>query len=206
MNWKIAVIESITRISLRNKTNLISRQQIISEELEQIISDVSSKGATPEQTLSRILQDLRDEGYLEFDGNGKYLLLESNHIPNSIDVHIQEEIPERTPTTVHRILRDSNLVKELKRLYNFKCQICETRLELLSGYYCEVHHLKPLGNPHNGPDRKDNMIVVCPNHHVLLDYLAINLELDSLRLKKHDISGEYIDYHNEQINKSCALK
>jgi predicted restriction endonuclease len=53
--------------------------------------------------------------------------------------------------------------------------------------------------PHNGPDVKSNIIVVCPNHHVMLDYGAINLNKELLRLNNHVISNEYIEYHNSEI-------
>jgi predicted restriction endonuclease len=56
-----------------------------------------------------------------------------------------------------------------------------------------------LGNPHNGPDHKTNIINVCPNHHVELDYGAIKLELEKLALSKHRLNNEYIDYHNTHI-------
>lgn len=50
----------------------VSRQQIIDKELDNIRASVSSAGKTPEQTLSRELQELRDEGLLQFDGEGEY--------------------------------------------------------------------------------------------------------------------------------------
>jgi hypothetical protein len=199
MTWKEATIEALTRMSLHYRRNFFTRVEIIDEELENIISDVGSRGATPAQTLSRVLQELRGEGYLDFDGRGGYTLLNSTSLPKSSDIPEEYIIPDRAPTTIHRIIRDTNIVSELKRLYSFRCQICETRIELPSGYYCEAHHLKPLGMPHNGPDIKSNIIVVCPNHHVMLDYGAINLNKELLRLNNHVISNEYIEYHNSEI-------
>jgi predicted restriction endonuclease len=29
--------------------------------------------------------------------------------------------------------------------------------------------IKPLGNPHDGPDKASNMLVLCPNHHLQFD-------------------------------------
>ena len=201
MTWKEATIEALTRMSLRHRRNFFTRSEIIDEELKNIVRDVGSVGATPAQTLSRVLQELRDEGYLDFDGHGGYTLLNSASTPESSDIPERYIIPERAPTTVHRIIRDPNIVSELKRLYSFRCQLCETRIELPSGYYCEAHHLKPLGTPHDGPDVKDNIIIVCPNHHVMFDYGAIYINKDLLRLNNHVISDEYIDYHNNEIYK-----
>jgi len=40
----------------------------------------------------------------------------------------------------------------------------------------EVVGMEPLGTPHNGPDVYENIVCVCPNHHVLLDYGVIPLD------------------------------
>lgn len=46
----------------------VTRSALIASELPTIIADVGSTGTTPAQTLSRVLQELRDEGVLIFDG------------------------------------------------------------------------------------------------------------------------------------------
>lgn len=101
----------------------------------------------------------------------------------------------------NRIIRDTALSREVKLLHSFKCQICGYALQLSADeYYAEAHHIIPLGNPHNGPDCKDNIICVCPNHHALLDYGAIPLDLASLlTCDGHEISAESIVYHNQKI-------
>jgi|TARA_B100000315_G_scaffold181369_1_gene170245 predicted restriction endonuclease len=200
MGWNESVIDALTRLSLKYKTNSITRQQIIEEELERIVSESSSEGLTPSQTLSRVLQNLRDEGFLEFDGSGRYTLIASTLQPNSADLDESEITkPDRAPTTVHRIIRDTSIVSKLKRLYLYKCQICGIRLELSSGFYCEAHHLRPLGRPHKGPDHERNIVIVCPNHHVLLDYGAIKLDSNVLFVLRHEISQDFIEYHNNNI-------
>jgi hypothetical protein len=200
MTWREATIEALRRIALRHHSNFITRTQIIDEELEKIFQNVSSTGKTPAQTLSRVLQGLRNEGYLEFDGHGGYSLLSSDFIPSASDISPEYSVPSRAETTIHRITRDTKLVAYLKKLYLYQCQICTTRLELFPGYYySEAHHLKPLGTPHNGPDTESNIIVVCPNHHVLLDYCAIKIERKSLLLIKHKIDQAMLEYHNRNI-------
>ena len=199
MTWKETTMLALTRMSLRHRRNFFTRAEIIEEELENITRDVGSIGATPAQTLSRVLQELRDEGYLDFDGNGYYTLLNSTSIPKTADIPEEYIIPDRASTTIHRIIRDTKIISELKQLYSFRCQLCETRIELPSRYYCEAHHLKPLGSPHNGPDIKSNIIIVCPNHHVMIDYGAIELSKEELKLNNHLLSEEYFDYHNSEI-------
>jgi len=92
------------------------------------------------------------------------------------------------------ILRRKSLVNKLKKRYGNTCQICGIKLSIgLGKYYSEIHHIIPLGRPHNGKDVSSNMICACPNHHVQLDLKAIPLEL---KITKHEIAQESIDYHN----------
>jgi len=99
-----------------------------------------------------------------------------------------------------RIIRDTSLTKDLKRLHNHRCQICGKTVKLQSGLYSEAHHIKPLSKEHNGSDTADNILIVCPNHHVQCDYGAIKLDIDKLiDADKHKINITYIHYHNEYI-------
>jgi hypothetical protein len=75
MNWESSVLSAINRITKRNRSKLFSRQQILDEELAQIILETKSKGKTPGQTLSRVLQELRDEKIVEMKSPGRYRLL-----------------------------------------------------------------------------------------------------------------------------------
>lgn len=71
--------------------------------------------------------------------------------------------------TVQRLVRNTAVTQRVKELYDFTCQICGTRIETPSGPYAEEAHVRPVGRPHNGPDSADNVVCLCPNHHVLLD-------------------------------------
>ena len=104
----------------------------------------------------------------------------------------------RVKTEIYRIIRDTELSKKIKSLYDNKCQICGNQLQLNGKSYSEAHHIKPLGK-FNGPDKFDNLIVVCPNCHVKLDYGAIKIEMDKIKEKKHLIAQEYIDFHNQEL-------
>lgn len=76
----------------------------------------------------------------------------------------------RRETTVLRIVRDTRQARRIKELYDYRCQKCGTHLEGLAGPYAEAAHIRPLGAPHNGPDTSDNILCLCPNHHVLFDH------------------------------------
>jgi 5-methylcytosine-specific restriction protein A len=105
----------------------------------------------------------------------------------------------RKKRQIDAIVRNQQFVDDLKKLYRHTCQLCNERIQVRPGkYYCEVHHLKPLGQPHSGPDTKANMLCVCPNHHTLLDFFAIPLNLSELTSQKHAIDENYVAYHNER--------
>ncbi|MBJ8007706.1 HNH endonuclease [Bacillus cereus] len=131
-------------------------------------------------------------------GEGTWALRNEETLIKAIDISTP---PEKVRTEVYRIIRDTNLTRDLKRLHNHTCQICGERLELSADkHYSEAHHIKPLGSPHNGPDIRENIIVLCPNHHALCDYGAIPLNYSTLKnVKVHNISKEFIDYHNNEI-------
>ena len=118
--------------------------------------------------------------------------------------------PERAVRELREIdfiLRNRALVKKIKVLYGNHCQICGIRLELKKNlFYSEVHHIIPLGMPHNGPDCLENMICVCPNHHVLLDLKSMALDVSNLTYVKHEISDEYINIYNQLVRSNHRKK
>lgn len=98
--------------------------------------------------------------------------------------------PTRVPTVVMRIVRDSLLAIEVKRLHDFHCQVCGIRLETASGPYAEGAHVRPVGSPHHGPDVLENLLCLCPNDHVRLDKGAIFI--DSELLVRVSATGELL--------------
>lgn len=114
------------------------------------------------------------------------------------------EAPKRIETTVLRVVRDTKVGKQMKRMYDYRCQVCGERLECEGGPYAEAAHIRPLGRPHNGPDVLDNLLCLCPNHHVLFDNGALTVE-DDFKLSDsescltvrtdHAISHAHLEYH-----------
>lgn len=112
---------------------------------------------------------------------------------------------------VLRIVRDTEQARKIKMLYDYSCQVCQVRLEGSAGPYAEAAHIRPLGMPHNGPDTADNLLCLCPNHHVLFDYggFAIRDDWSLLgiagrlqRHKGHIISLDHVHYHRVHYYKS----
>jgi putative restriction endonuclease len=122
---------------------------------------------------------------------------------------------ERITATVNRLKRNIKLSEEIKKLYEFKCQVCNAYLKTPYGGIAIGAHIKGLGSPHNGPDIIENIICLCPNHHEQFDDYGYYIEPDSLKIKglegfedkkitinkKHKIDKELLKYHYEQFKK-----
>lgn len=123
--------------------------------------------------------------------------------PVASDLPTSGDPPPRQSILTYRILRDSELGRKLKMLYQNRCQVCGYRIQLGgNSYYSEAHHIRPLGGEHRGPDRTDNIIILCPNHHAMCDYGAMKLSKPSLTfVEGHEVGDEFIDYHNSRIVK-----
>jgi putative restriction endonuclease len=91
----------------------------------------------------------------------------------------------KSKSTVLRTIRDSQLAYDVKDLYNFKCQMCGIVIETKKGRYAEGAHIKPIGKPHNGDDNANNLICLCPNHHVMFDRGVIAISDDLELIDKH---------------------
>jgi predicted restriction endonuclease len=168
------------------------------ERLENLRSD--------ERTLERTLFGTTPKSPTQADENAS----------NSVSYTESTVEPEQTTTVRDRILRDQTLVAELKSQYDHTCQICGHRLQSANDTgYSEVHHIKPLGDPHNGPDIPENMLVLCPNHHADFDngMLTVNPDTHTVnhayddrvsgtQLTVHDdhqINAAFLEYHNNRI-------
>jgi predicted restriction endonuclease len=118
---------------------------------------------------------------------------------NAEEIDLSEET-KRQATFISRIIRDSRKVRSLKKLHDNVCQLCRGRMTFPDGTgYSEVHHLRPLGKPHNGPDNESNMLVVCPNCHVLLDFGARPIDESEILTSLHRIGVEHVLYNNSLI-------
>jgi putative restriction endonuclease len=115
-------------------------------------------------------------------------------------------VASRQEITVQRVVRNTGQAQRLKALDNYKCQVCKIRLEGLAGPYAEAAHIRPLGAPHDGPDTLDNMLCLCPNHHVLLDHGGIAIdenlwligeERSLLVHRQHPINEEHLRSRRE---------
>ena len=120
--------------------------------------------------------------------------------------------PGRVTVTTTRVIRDTALSRQVKKLYKYTCQVCGNRLEGPAGPYAEGAHIRPLGKPHSGPDILENLLCLCPNHHYLFDVGAfgINQEFGLIGIRgtltvhpKHEIDLDAIEYHRSHFGLHC---
>lgn len=75
LTWTEAVTDAVRRCARRKSDGIFTRQELLSEEGSKMCTDTGTTGETPMQTVSRELQQLRDEGVVEFlDNRGAYQL------------------------------------------------------------------------------------------------------------------------------------
>lgn len=127
------------------------------------------------------------------------------------------EPPGRKTHLITRLNRSSENVLRLHDWYAKKCQVCGNVLSGKEGEpIIEIGHIRPLGSPHNGPDRTSNMLSMCPNHHRQFDrgglrigphdhIIEVAADTDPPTLiemychPSHEIDARYLEYHAQQI-------
>jgi predicted restriction endonuclease len=113
--------------------------------------------------------------------------------PEATDLN-EPDPAQKILTKIYRSLRDTALARRIKAECDYRCQICGLTIYLKNKKpYAEAHHVKPLS--HNGPDIRGNILCVCPNCHVQLDYRAITID----PAKFPSLAIEYINYHNNTL-------
>ncbi len=97
------------------------------------------------------------------------------------------------PTKIYRILRDTKIAREVKLAHGFQCKVI-CRGSVYQAAWIEWSRC--IGD----------IMCVCPNCHVLLDFEALRLDLQRLDPSlAHIVEQEYINYHNENIFRNRFL-
>ena len=179
MNWRDAVLASLRGFSQRHRSPVIERQPFLDEELAVIVSATGSLGATPAQTLSRHLQELRDEGVIQFLERGQYLLLD-----DPIDVE-QEDLTDEAidfalranrlrlgivptdsvPTRMRRRRGQARIRGLITQTYGGQCAVCDVednRLLIASHIVGWAESPEHRGN-------LSNVICLCRFHDALFE-------------------------------------
>ena len=158
-------------------------------------------------------------GNVDSGGGGAYpFKVALRLVAESIDENKLSGEESKTPAKYRMVRkkefdRDYPALNELKLIYDYKCQVCNETIQTgKNKYYCEAHHLRPLGGDHKGAADISNVVILCPNHHYEFDVFLFailktsgirrNLEHLSRKLGrseniirvKHEIASENIDY------------
>lgn len=218
-SWKQAVAEEVLR-----HVNATASTQFSLADVYEFAPTLSAQFPDNRHVRDKIrqtLQRLRDDGLLRFLGQGRYELnLGYEDIEGEPAVPQLEpgfELPQTRSVVRNLRLRCTLLATQLKREYESTCQVCRSPLVLReTKFYAEAHHVRPLGRPHFGPDVPGNILVLCPNHHVMFDRGALAVAPISLEIRHavsdqfpagqrlfvkewHKIGVEFLQYHEQCI-------
>lgn len=197
--WKQAVLGALHNYSKSNNTIQISREKFILSELDSIIASTRSTGKTPSQTLSRVLQELRDEGLLFFSSNGMYLLnttkfdvadddFAKDLLENAIglgnltfkDVNTSSQVVQKRQRVGVSALRDATL-----KNYSFKCALCDIADKSL----LVTSHIARWADLESARGRLDNTICFCTLHDKLYENGFFVLTDDLTPLFRSDLNS-----------------
>jgi len=97
-----------------------------------------------------------------------------------------KESPLETRTVERtELVRDPQVVRNVKEAESGVCQVCGIPMNLLDGSrYSEAHHIRPLSD--DGDDAECNVLCLCPNHHVEMENGLFYIDPISKRIVHHD--------------------
>lgn len=136
-------------------------------------------------------------------------------------IYIPDSLPEpdRKTGKVLRVVRDTAQSRYVKELYSHRCQVCGWTVyspRLKSLWYCEAHHVQPLGRKYRGPDHRSNIVALCPTHHCMMDLGVLAIEPSTLKVlstdkreadkgqmltlrQEHGLNQKYLKFHLDNI-------
>jgi predicted restriction endonuclease len=190
ITWQQAVKSALERYAARNATVKIERNKFLAQEFTKIILDTKSTGTTPAQTVSRVLQELRDEGFLFFSNTGLYTLnkvlikTETEDLPDDVIENaivngklILSDVKTSSDITTARIRRGMSALR-IKTLYNYKnnCALCDINDDGL----LVASHIDRWADNHDARGILTNTICFCTFHDKLFEngYFSMNDNLE----------------------------
>ncbi|RLI51490.1 MAG: hypothetical protein DRP09_19215 [Candidatus Thorarchaeota archaeon] len=110
---------------------------------------------------------------------------------NQLNVAMADVSPERVCSVVVRtVRRDTQLVRALKELCEFRCQFpgCGVRIPKRDGgFYIEVAHIQAASQ--GGQSTIGNLLVLCPNHHKEFDYGDLQIAEQTVDTIRGELNG-----------------
>lgn len=148
------------------------------------VGDVGVDGPAGDVTISAIDAAALDEATEDREPSPADLVrVDSLTCGKDIDVLVARyaersrgKSPEEIKRHVTRLKRNHALVQALKKKFGHTCQLetCRFTFKTRSGgNYCEAAHVRPLHGREADLDTPENILILCPNHHKMLDYGAM---------------------------------
>ena len=145
--------------------------------------------------------------------------IEEEYVDEAIYIPDTLPEPDRKIGKVVRVVRDTAQSRIVKDLYTYKCQVCGWTTyspRLRSRWYCEAHHVQPLGKKYRGPDHASNILALCPTHHCMMDLGVLAIQPSSLAVlsidtneanqerkltlrREHGLNRRYLKFHIDHI-------
>lgn len=102
-----------------------------------------------QEELSNIVQDDRDKMIEELK-------------------NLKATDPKYITVQTKQYLRDNKTVVQLKKIHDYRCQMCGIRIPKADGtFYIEAAHIT--AKKDKGPELPNNLLILCPNHHKEFD-------------------------------------
>jgi hypothetical protein len=194
-----SVILAIEDLTSRRNSLIFSRRELITQEINNITFRVSSVGKTPEQTLSRELQNLRESGHLYFLSRGEYYFvnnkIEIAQLPseNNPDFNnIVEYCVKFNKLSFGNLDADQNfqiakvrkgqdqIRKECINDYQKKCAFCNIEDDKL----LIASHISRWADDIQGRGDLRNVICMCSFHDTLFEkgYFTVDTNFNVIKL------------------------
>lgn len=187
----------------------MERPRFLAEELPVLVAATTSQGLTPEKTTDRHLQELRDEGLVEFLGSGHYLLLDQ-----PLDVEIEDLTDEALDLSLRanklrlgrvetgdqlaltRRRKGQERIRALiKEDYNSRCAVCDV---IDTGLLVASHIVAWAASVEHRGDLT-NVICLCRIHDALFERGYWSLADDFALIKRSDLQSRCLTQVLEQM-------
>lgn len=201
--WPEAVRDAVRRVTLGRTDGLFTRQELLERELQTIQMQTQTTGKTPDQTLSRVLQQLRDNGEIEFVSKKKgvyrsRLVKHLSYIDVEAALLTESEMDDailarrlrlgvvdaKSDVAISRRRMGQQRIRELTlELYNGKCALCEINEPSLLG----ASHIVPWALDECARGRLDNVICLCCFHDALFErgWWSLSDKLEIIRASRN---------------------
>ncbi len=185
--WENEVKSAIERVVQKHQNPVFTRRMLLDEELGHIKMATGSEGQTPSQTLSRVLQELRDKEFIRHEDKGVY---ELNYLENvdleKIDITSQEFNDSQIDELIQKnklLIPDAIDVSEAKAEYRIRVGQQRLRHLCIENYrhqcaFCDINetnlliaaHVSRWADDKANRGNLENVISMCRFHDPLFEY------------------------------------